>query len=335
MATPNRADRRALAAVLPDDDAKKAAAPAEPRSAAEELKHSREQIQKCSSISARIVERIEILEKGYKAEGRYLQTALKANDWHMRLELTVKIGKSEGALLEVCDGEVLWTRIEIDQGAKQDKRTPKELTLIRRNISEIMSAARRLGDANIEKHNIIALGLGGLPALIAAIEQDMKFDEMEEGTLRERPVLVIHGTWSDAYAQRLRDPQQQGQPGQRASSLLPVFVPDAVRIYIDRETGFPLRIMYLKNLIGRGTVDKPIQKPMVTLDFLDVVLNQPINNQDFDYQPPEGVTPAEKTKEWIDRLLSTEPQGAPGPNAPGSKTPGSNAPGSVGPKPPQ
>jgi hypothetical protein len=299
-------DRGALANLLPDDtdEAKTSAARAEPRSPAAELKYARDQLQKCTSISAKVVEKIEVLEKAYKAEGSYLQTSLKPNDWHMRFELVVKIGKAEGALLEVCDGEVLWTRLEIDQNPKQDKKAPKDLTLTRRNISEIMSAARKLGDAKTEKDLIIALGLGGLPALLAAIEQDMKFDETTEGMLRERPVTVVHGTWTDALVQRFRNPQQQQQ--QAAPSLLPVFVPDAVRIYIDRQTGFPHRIMYLKKLPGRE-----VHKPMVTLDFIDVVLNQPINSKDFDYQPPDGVTPIEQTKAFVDRLTPPETKSPP------------------------
>src|SRR5437879_8118047 len=44
-----------------------------------ELKRAREQLLKCSSISARIVEKVDIYDKGYKAEGRYLQKALKPN----------------------------------------------------------------------------------------------------------------------------------------------------------------------------------------------------------------------------------------------------------------
>lgn len=318
--TAQSGNRKSLVAVLPAEtgQANKAASPAEPRTPAGELKYAREQLQKCTTISAKVVEKIEVLEKSYKAEGRYLQTALKPNDWHMRLELQVKIGRSEGTLMEICDGEVLWTRLEVDQSGKQDKKAPKDQMLTRRNISEIMSAARKLGDEKTEKDLIVALGLGGLPALIAAIEQDMTFDTTTEGTLRDRPVSVVHGSWLDAVAQKLRGGQQQPGQGAPHPSLLPAFVPDAVRIYVDRETGFPHRIMYLKKLAGRGDVDKPILKPMVTLDFIDVVLNQPINQQDFDYQAPEGVTPIEQTKLFVDRLTPPDTKGPPG----GPKPPG-------------
>jgi len=260
---------------------------------------------KYSSVSANIVETVSIFDRGYKAEGRYLQTALKPNDWHMRLQLSVKIGETTGSLLEVCDGEVLWTRTEIDFGKKKERKERKDTVLTRRNVSEIMGAARRAVDEKNQAALIASLGLGGLPALIAAIEQDMKFTGTKEDTLRQRPVQVLQGTWTEAFASKLRG--QSNQPGQAPSSLLPVYVPDAVRIYIDRETGFPHRILYLKKLPGRE-----VHRPMLTLDFLDVVLNEPINKTEFDYEPPAGVTPVEQTKAFVDMLVPPDSRTQPG-----------------------
>src|SRR5260221_6551692 len=66
-ANPQPSDRGALAVVVQNDpsDAKLEALPSHPRSAPAELKHAREQAQKCSSISARVVEKIETPEKSY------------------------------------------------------------------------------------------------------------------------------------------------------------------------------------------------------------------------------------------------------------------------------
>ena len=309
-----RADRPVVAAIWPDEakDSKKGAAAGELNSATAQLTHAREQVKRCTSISAKVVEKIEVLEKSYTAEGRYLQTSQKPNDWRMRFELVVKIGKSEGSLMEVCDGEILWTRLEIDSSGKPDKKLAKEQKLMRRNITEIMSAARKLGDLKFEDRVVVDMGLGGLPALIAAIQQDMKFETVTESTLRDRPVSIIHGTWSDAFAQRLRGGPQQPAAGaaQAVTAMLPAFVPDAVRIYVDRETGFPHRIMYLKKLMGRD-----VHKPMVTLDFLDVVLNQPISQQEFDYQAPENVQVEELTKLIVDKITPPESK----PQTPGAK----------------
>jgi hypothetical protein len=295
-------DRDFLAAVFLDEPAAGAAAPGQ-NSPAMVLKNARTQMLTSTSISARVVEKVEILDKSYKAEGRYLQTALKPNDWHMRMELVVKIGDAGGAMLEVCDGEVLWTRLEVDLGRKKDKKDIREASVTRRNVAEIMSAARKLGDPKYESALIASLGLGGLPALLAAIEQDMEFTEVSEATLRDRPMTVVHGAWSAAFSQKIT-----GAPaGQAKSSLLPAFIPDAVRIYIDRETGFPHRILYLKKLVGRDVL-----KPLLTLDFLDISLNEPINPAEFDYKPPEGVTPVEQTKAFVDMLTPRDSKPAAG-----------------------
>jgi hypothetical protein len=293
-------DRGFLAAVIQADD--DAAASGGKRTPASELKRAREQLLKASSVSATVVETITLFEKTYKAEGKYLQkTSPRPNEWNMRLELRVKLGDSAGSLLEVCDGEVLWTRTEVDFGKKRERRERKELMLTRRNIAEIMSAARRLGDPKTETALIASAGLGGLPALIAAIEQDMKFSpEMKEETLRDRPVVVISGAWTDAYAAKLRGPAGQ------AASLLPAFVPDSVRVSIDRETGVPLQVLYLKKLPGRK-----FSRPLLTLDFLDVALNEPINSNEFDYEPPAGVTPAELTKDFVNAISGSESKSRP------------------------
>src|SRR5579864_8004021 len=129
-------DRGFLAAVLQDDPPPSEAAPDDPKQrASQELKRARQQMLKYSSVSANIVETIAVLDRSFKAEGRYLQTALKPNDWHMRLQLMVKVGETTGSLLEVCDGEVLWTRTEIDFGKKRERKERKDTSLTRRNIA--------------------------------------------------------------------------------------------------------------------------------------------------------------------------------------------------------
>jgi hypothetical protein len=299
-------ERGILAAVLPQETAPVAGSDKK-QTPASELKRAREQLLKATSVSATIVETIALGDKNFKAEGKYLQqTSSRPNEWNMRLELVIKTGEMGGSLLEVCDGELLWTRTEIDFGKKRERRDRKETTLTRRNVAEIMSAARRLGDPQHETTLIATFGLGGMPALIAAIEKDMKFSpEMREETLRNRPVLVLSGTWTEAFSAIIR-----GGAGQGAPSLLPALVPDSVHLSIDRETGIPHRVVYLKKIPGRN-----VQRPMLTLDFLDVALNEPINGRDFEYEPPAGVPVVEQTKAFVDMLSGSE-----------SKTPAGGAP---------
>ncbi|HEY3965463.1 MAG TPA: hypothetical protein VGM05_12985 [Planctomycetaceae bacterium] len=279
------------------------------RSPAAELKRSREQLLKVKSLSAKVTEKVEVLEKSFKAEGRYLQMGLQENDWKMRLELSVKIGGASGSLLEICDGELLWMRSDIDTGRRKDRREgakkdPRDTWITRRNVTKILNAAKKLPDKSYETGLITSLGLGGLPALIASLEQNMKFNSVKDVTLHDKPMIVVEGAWIESIAQKLRG---SAAPGQPAPTLLPPSAPDSVRIYIDHATGFPHRIMYLKKIAGRD-----VQKPMLVLDFLDVEINPPISDSEFDYVPPKDITPTELTQGFLDQLT---PQGNQAPPA--------------------
>jgi len=270
-----------------------------PLTAATVLKRARDALTRHGSIQARIVEQITIMDRSYRAEGRYLQTALKPGDWHMRLELVAKLGEAEGSLLEVCNGTVLWTRTEIDSGGRRkSSKEAKEVQITRRNVAQILDAARKAGDFSeqTETSLLTSFGLGGMPALLAAIERDMKLGAVKEETLYDRPVYVITGTWTEAVSARMRMPAQPGVLG-----LLPPHVPDQVRVFIDKETGFPYQFVYLKKMPNRDVL-----KPMLTLEFLDVAINAPIDRAEFDYEPPEGAQPVELTNTFIEQFA---PQG--------------------------
>jgi outer membrane lipoprotein-sorting protein len=293
-------DRGFLAAVLPEEksEASESADSARQRTPEGELDRARRKLLKLSSVAATIVETVTVADRSFKAEGRYLQTGLKPSDWRLRLELVVKIGETEGSLLEVCDGGVLWTRTEIEFSKKKDRKDRKETTVTRRDVGQIMSAARKSTDEKMQSELIASLGLGGLPALIAAVEKDMKFAPVvKEETLRDRPVYAIQGTWTNEYTAKLRE------SGRGAQSLLLALLPDSLRLSIDRETGVPLRILYLKKVPGRE-----VSRPMLTLDLLNVELDQPINSSEFNYEPPADVTPIEQTKIFVDMLTATGAQ---------------------------
>lgn len=272
--------------------------PANPETAVEPLtalQRARDRVAGYSSIRATLVEVVSIAERGFKAEGRYLQSSLKPNDWHVRLELTLKLGANQGNLLEVCDGEVLWTRHEITIGRKKDQQ------ITRRNVTQILEAARKLG-TNTEANLVKSLGLGGIPELLASLEREMKFSSLKEESLRSRQVFVLQGNWNDDAATRwLGDPAKRDK-----NAALPLFVPDEVRVSLDRETGFPLRLLYLKKM-----PDRDVMRPMLTLDFLDVALNEPVDASEFHYEPPDRVTPVEITPMYLEQLKPLAAPAAP------------------------
>jgi hypothetical protein len=305
----------------PQPDDKPAAAPAETATpaaseAAATRASAREKLLGYRSVRAKVQERVDIAGREFKATGSYIQGA----DLKLRLEYDVKLGSGEGAfegsLLQVCDGQVLWTRYLLDEGV-DGKEEPKP-RITRRDVQLILDTVAKGG--KIPQNLLVTeLGLGGLPSLMAAIEMSMTFDSQE--STDDGKMLMISGKWKDELLKNL--PRAQEYPDALAD-----YVPDAIRVYFDQENLFPRRILYLKKHPKRGYL-----RPMVSVDFVEVTLNGPVNEEDFQYIPPDGVFPVNITNEYLRRLVSAQPPAAPGaqgqPQPAASATPAQTQPGTA------
>ena len=120
----------------------------------------------------------------------------------------------------------------------------------------------------------------------------MTFGSPEQEQIDGKPFTVIEGTWNKDFLGRLR-----GQDT-KASDPLPNHVPDLVRVYFD-ENRFPHRILYLKRRSG-----KEIYRPMVTLDFLQIVLKASVDDAEFHFVPPKDELANDITNEYIKRFRS-------------------------------
>jgi hypothetical protein len=206
------------------------------------------------------------------------------------LEFDLQIGQTIGAIMEVCDGEVLYTRHIIGE----------EVQLTRRNVREIMEAARASNVAMADMF-IAEMGFGGLPGLLAALEQSMTFDALKDDTLGDKSVWMIQGTWNQQHrnrwlAQQPATPRNRNNNGPKAREL-PTLVPDFVKVYLDRQTGFPLKIEYLKKVPGRNHA-----RPMLTLAFRNIELNGAIDDSEFTFIPPETPIPIDLTPLYKERI---------------------------------
>ncbi|QDT96571.1 LolA family protein [Gimesia aquarii] len=242
------------------------------------LNKSREKLLAYSSIRAQITEKVSIGPKPFVIKGSYLQ----GKDLKLRLEFQVqsqkKDGKPIGTLLEICDGQVLWTEHKIKGNAR----------VTRRDVQAILKQAE-LNPKSRPNRLVAELGLGGLPGLLASIEKSMKFDSVAEKTVNGKTLTVINGTWKNEFLAQLKG----GNP--QSPVELPAYVPDAVKIYLDPETLFPRRIVYLKK--KEDTIEN-----MVSLSFTKVTLNAPISATEFAYEPPDGVFPVDTTHQYLKQL---------------------------------
>lgn len=323
-----------------------------PRLAKATLRKARENLRQRDSIQADIVETIAIGNRKFHARGTYLQ----GTDMRLRLEYFVRVGSEAGSLLEVCDGQVLWTRHiigekdadetdsddtepEADNGTaeavksaapetaadgsdtaqaspadesndKGESDSQENIRITRRDIDKIRKAAAE--NQNVpERVLIVELGLGGLPALLASIEESIQFNTISEERIDSQVFTVVEGGWT------LEALQAFG--AKDAAARLADHVPERVRIYFDRDTLFPRRILYLKR-----HPERDFFRPMLTLDFVNVLLDGPVDEMAFQFVPPEGVLANDITELYLRRLASGAKRfDAPGEGEP-SAEPGDN-----------
>ncbi len=237
------------------------------------------------SVEAQMVETVDLGLRRFRLKGSYLQ----GTDLKLRLEYDLLVGNTEAHLVEVCDGQILWTHQKIGD----------EERVTRRNVRQILTAASSAGKT---PQNLLTaeLGLGGLPGLLAGIQKSVQLEKQWDQDVNEQTFVVIEGGWKKNFRSKFLGPDPDpNQP-------LPAFVPDQVRIYFEQESLFPRRILYLKHSED-GT-----RRPMVTLDFVDVRWDVELAEDAFDYTPPEKVARQDVTQAYINRFAPPEQAGAPG-----------------------
>ncbi len=233
-------------------------------------------IQSRKTIQAALVEQVFIGDQPLRMTGQYVS---RGDQIH--LELQVRLGgKAQGSLLEVSDGDILWSLTEIAGN--------KQVTL--RNLKQIQAA---MADQPVATTWKTELGLGGLPGLMNSLHRTMQFHELREkgdGTSRS---LILVGRWKKEAVAKWQHPSQKE---------LPPYFPDQVRLYFDPDTLFPQRIIYLKR-----EPEKKIYRSLVRLDFQEVKLDQDVDDSLFEFTTPEDLVPDDITQVYIDQFARRSP----------------------------
>lgn len=266
--------------------------PAPETDAATLLQESRDTLAGYRTLTARMSEVVEFGPRRLKADGRYLQGAGN----RVRIELEIAVGANKGSLLQVSDGDILYTVYGTGP-------TPR---ITRRDVKQILAAAK----GPQAKSMISAeLGLGGLPALLAAIEQTMDFGPVQKTAIENREFFVLEGVWKAALAQQFQQQAQQLPTPTTEPRPLPSHIPDMVRLYLDAETRFPYRVRYLKKSTAAGVAPVPI----LTIDFSDIVVNASLDPIEFRYSAPQDVQVNDITQMYLQQIQGGQPAAPAGP----------------------
>ena len=258
------------------------------------LKSARQRLESYQSLKARVAQTIEFGNRHLQSEGEYIQ----AEGHRLRLDLRVNIGDDQARLLQVCDGDILYTLY--------GKKDPPIAT--RRDIQQILRTAAEHGaeSTNFEASLIAQMGLGGIASLLAGIDRRMDLAPPTETEIQGRKFFVVEAAWKAEFRVHFEGLANANRtaPGGVAEGL-PIYIPDRVRIYFDAEQLFPYRIRYFKD--GQGS-----QPPyaILTLDFRDIVVNGPVEPSAFTFTRPEDAQPKEETNDFLDQIRPPVSQAA-------------------------
>lgn len=305
------------------------AAEAPPTEAEKILDAAIEKLKAIETVKATIRQDVSMLGQQFTVEGQYL----RAPDYRVYLQLRVNgLGNSDGTMLQVSDGSVLW---DYQEALDQPIIRKKELTPILQKVqnSEL--------DPELREQVISQLGFAGPEALLAGLRQAAEFNQKEEGELGGTKVWIIRGRWKDRAA--LSAP---GQPPLPPTGPLPPYVPSLVYVWVGQEDGWPYRVelsgrmlsvMERKDIREIGPDGRPIGRPMtlpdqtpteIVLTYHDVALNSTLDPQEFFWTPPQGVRVLDETQGIVaslDAMLAQQAaqrraEAAQEPELPGSLT---------------
>lgn len=277
----------------PPAEKKKESAPVA-KTGQEVIKEACQRLQEYKSVKAKLTERVSIQDHSFTAEGSYTQGQKN----QVLLDLQVSLGGNRGSMLEVCDGQILWIRQDvIDQ-----------VRITRRDVQKILQAAEQSGGRVNPSSLTAEMGMGGLSGLLAGIATDMDFSAPTEEMLDTIPVIVLDGKWNQKFLAKFGGNKGNKNP---KSVQLPPFVPDQVRIILQKENLFPRRISYAKK--SSGSVPNT---PLMVLELSKITLNAPLSPNTFKYNPPATPTPIDETANYVQAITQAAAAQQNGPAAP-------------------
>ena len=229
------------------------------------------------SVYLQLRQRIHMFGQQLVGSGVYQQMDA-GEQRRLRLDLKVKVANQSTSMQQICNGRFLYIRRDFGETSHLGR---VDLRRIREAVEQ--SAAT---DGNLDVSQQWML-LGGLPQLLARLEQNFRFTAPQNAVLENTPVTVTEGYWKpDALLALLPDHKEAIEAGEPISAkALSPQLPTQIRLVVRREDSFPLRIEYLRS----GRAPAPDQEPPLTtimaMEFYDIRTGVHIDPLTFLYKP--------------------------------------------------
>ena len=214
--------------------------------------------------------------------------------------------QNRGVLNQVSNGSVLSTLWK--NGDMQ--------RVSRRDITTILAAAEATKAYDV-KNAAMDLGIGGLRGLVSRLQTTMEFAPVKSITVGDRKVYEVTGRWSERVRKEVFKVPEGSIVDPRPH------VPEYTRVYVDAETMLPRRIQFLKRSMDPTA---KMVRPLITLDFRNLVINEPVSDEAFVFKTPEKAVEVDETENVVQMIQQSLKPASTEPAAPAaSGTPGTTA----------
>ena len=254
-----------------------------------------------SNLQASVRHKINLFDQQLVGTGHYSQFG-EGPIKRLRLELKTQVGKTTTSITQVCDGRHLWLR----------ENFPDSIQLSRIDVRQVrtrLEQLRRTNQTDPATQAIIPhldwganIAMGGLPRVLAAVEDSFNFSVVRRATFEDVPVWVILGQWKPEVRDKI-----QSRFRVRRGNLM-THMPNAVRIVLGRDEQFqyfPREIQYLRVVEG-AKEEFVTATALVTLQFYDYTRTVAMNRSQFDYQRGDQII-VDRTQAFLEKYLP-EPQ---------------------------
>jgi outer membrane lipoprotein-sorting protein len=256
-----------------------------------------------NTISATLLQSVDMLNQKFTIEGRYL----RAQGTRVYLSLTVKgLSDTAGTTLQVCDGDTMWDFEQLFESQFYRKMSIKPV-LERLNSPDL--------DPKIREQIITQMGFSGPETLLVGLRRTLKFDQKEEGQLDGRQVWILRGTWKSR--QGLMMPNSAAAP---ATGILPPYVPMDGTLYLGKDDNWPYKLVLVGRkptialdtrqrgidgrVIGSQRSIEKIEPSRIELTYSNVKLNAVIKVEEFAFTAPSTANVEDNTQAIINSLDS-------------------------------
>lgn len=247
-----------------------------------------------------------------KSTGRYLQTGSgAARQFSLRLE--GRVADDAVRLWQVSNSRFLWTDLKWGAASEEGLRQVWRIDLrrIKKSLGDPQqSIAAGQAAASLRAPGQWA-GLGGLPMLLESLETNFDFALPRKMTLRKQPVYAMVGFWKPNRRDRLL--HQADAKQQPDAPPLPSRMPHHVLVVIGARDLFPYRVEYrgAQDPLSAASVPPDRRygesaRPLLKLDFERPRFDVAIAEEQYDYQPPDGVDWMDRTSERLEMVQTRQ-----------------------------